>query len=58
MDDFTFDFEKQLEAQQPAGSNAPAGAVNIGPGGRAEPKPRNYRQVRLALSLVSPHSPL
>ena len=44
--DLTIDFERTLETQQPgAAANAgPAGSVNIGPGGRPEPKPRNYRQ--------------
>ena len=43
--DFEFDFEKTLEAQQPSTAGDASGAVNIGPGGRAEAKPRNYRQV-------------
>jgi hypothetical protein len=43
--DFEFDFEKTLEAQQPSTTGDASGAVNIGPGGRAEQKPRNYRQV-------------
>lgn len=43
--DFEFDFEKTLEAQQPSTAGDASGAVNIGPGGRAEQKPRNYRQV-------------
>jgi len=46
--DLEFDFESTLEAQQPFAANeaGAGGSVNIGPGGRAEPKPRNYRQVR------------
>ncbi|KAG7671572.1 hypothetical protein Ndes2526B_g09263 [Nannochloris sp. 'desiccata'] len=42
--DFEFDFEKTLEAQQPSTAEGASGNVNIGPGGRAEAKPRNYRQ--------------
>ena len=46
-DDFTFDIERTLEAQQPAAGDDPSGGANIGPGGRVELKPRNYRQVSI-----------
>ena len=44
MDDFSFDFERTLEAQNRASTSAAAhDAAQQGPGGN---KPRNYRQVR------------
>jgi hypothetical protein len=51
--DFEFDFEKTLEAQQPSTAEGASGNVNIGPGGRAEAKPRNYRQVGLMQQFLS-----
>jgi hypothetical protein len=46
--DFTFDFERQLEAQQPPPASVASDQAQIGPGGRVEAKPRNYRQVSLS----------
>ena len=48
LDNLTFDFETALEdpSTRPGDANAAGNdsQVNIGPGGRPEPKPRNYRQ--------------
>lgn len=48
-DDLTFDFEQALEA--PSAPTAASDQAATGPSGRTEPKPRNYRQVRITWTL-------